>query len=85
MPTSAVVPSNRQAEGGIWAQVVALDLPTSRQLAAPDNEFTARMFEAINSMMPDMPPGREWRGDLRLRPIEGRLRGKVNASSQKIR
>jgi hypothetical protein len=39
------------------------------------------MFAAINSMMLDMPPWREWRGDLRLRPIEGRLRGKVNASS----
>jgi hypothetical protein len=35
--------------------------PTSWQLAAPDTEFTARMFEAINSMMLDMPPGREWR------------------------
>jgi hypothetical protein len=43
------------------------------QLAAPDNEFTARMFEAINLMVLNMPPGREWRGDLRLRPIEGRL------------
>ena len=81
----SVFPSNRQTQVGIWARVVALDLPTIWQLAAPDNEFMARMFAAINSMMLDMPPGREWRGDLRLRPIEGRLRGKVNASSKKIR
>jgi hypothetical protein len=32
-------------------RVVALDLPTSWQLVAPADEFTARMFGAINSMM----------------------------------
>jgi DNA invertase Pin-like site-specific DNA recombinase len=35
-------------------RVVALDLPTSWQLAAPADEFTARMFAAINGMMLDM-------------------------------
>jgi DNA invertase Pin-like site-specific DNA recombinase len=35
-------------------RVVALDLPTSWQLAAPADEFTARMFAAINAMMLDM-------------------------------
>lgn len=36
-------------------RVVALDLPTSWQMAdSGQNEFTARMFEAINSMMLDM-------------------------------
>lgn len=36
-------------------RVVALDLPTSHQLMQPDaNEFTARMMDAINSMMLDM-------------------------------
>jgi DNA invertase Pin-like site-specific DNA recombinase len=35
-------------------RVVALDLPTSWQLAAPGDEFTARMFAAINAMMLDM-------------------------------
>ncbi len=35
-------------------QVVALDLPTSWQLAAPGDEFTARMFAAINAMLLDM-------------------------------
>src|SRR5208282_6479946 len=34
-------------------RVVALDLPTSWQLAAPD-EFTARMFAAVNGMMLDV-------------------------------
>jgi DNA invertase Pin-like site-specific DNA recombinase len=34
-------------------RIVALDLPTSWQLAAGD-EFTARMFGAINAMLLDM-------------------------------
>jgi len=35
-------------------RVVALDLPTSWQLATPGDEFTRRMFAAINSMLLDM-------------------------------
>jgi DNA invertase Pin-like site-specific DNA recombinase len=35
-------------------RIVALDLPTSWQLAAPGDEFTARMFAAINAMLLDM-------------------------------
>lgn len=35
-------------------KVVALDLPTSWVMAAPADEFTARMFAAINGMMLDM-------------------------------
>jgi DNA invertase Pin-like site-specific DNA recombinase len=36
-------------------RVVALDLPTSWvMLAAPSDDFSARMFDAINSMMLDM-------------------------------
>jgi DNA invertase Pin-like site-specific DNA recombinase len=35
-------------------RVVALDLPTSWQLATPGDEFTARMFHALNAMMLDM-------------------------------
>jgi DNA invertase Pin-like site-specific DNA recombinase len=35
-------------------RVVALDLPTSWQLAAPADEFTARMFAAVNGMMLDV-------------------------------
>ena len=35
-------------------RVVALDLPTSWMLAAPADEFTARMFAAVNGMMLDV-------------------------------
>lgn len=35
-------------------RVVALDLPTSWSLAAPADDFTARMFAALNSMMLDV-------------------------------
>jgi len=35
-------------------RVVALDLPTSWMLAAPSDEFTARMFSAMNSMLLDV-------------------------------
>ena len=35
-------------------RVVGLDLPTSWQLAAPAEDFTARMFAAINAMLLDM-------------------------------
>jgi DNA invertase Pin-like site-specific DNA recombinase len=35
-------------------RVVALDLPTSWQLASSGDDFTARMFAALNAMMLDM-------------------------------
>ncbi|WP_237142412.1 MULTISPECIES: recombinase family protein [Serratia] len=35
-------------------RVVSLDLPTSHQLLNVQDEFTVRMFEAMNSMMLDM-------------------------------
>jgi DNA invertase Pin-like site-specific DNA recombinase len=35
-------------------RIVALDLPTSWQLTSPGDEFTARMFAAINAMLLDM-------------------------------
>lgn len=35
-------------------RVVALDLPTSHQLASTGDEFTGRMLDAINGMMLDM-------------------------------
>jgi len=35
-------------------RVVALDLPTSHQLAQAGDDFTARMLDAINGMMLDM-------------------------------
>ncbi len=42
------------ALGAKHIKVVALDLPTSWMMAAPADEFTNRMFEAINGMMLDM-------------------------------
>ena len=35
-------------------RVVALDLPTSHQLAKPSDDLTGRMLEALNGMMLDM-------------------------------
>lgn len=35
-------------------RVVALDLPTSWMLASPSDEFTGRMFAAVNGMMLDV-------------------------------
>lgn len=35
-------------------RIVALDLPTSWSLAAPADEFTGRMFAAVNAMMLDV-------------------------------
>ena len=35
-------------------RIVALDLPTSWTLTAPSDEFTGRMFAAVNSMMLDV-------------------------------
>lgn len=35
-------------------RVVALDLPTSHQMIAPADDFTARMLDALNNMMLDM-------------------------------
>jgi hypothetical protein len=37
--------------------VVALDSPTSWQLATPGDEFTARMFTALNAIMLDIARG----------------------------
>ncbi|RJG11436.1 recombinase family protein [Massilia cavernae] len=44
----------KQALNAKQIKVVALDLPTSWIMAAPADDFTARMFSAINGMMLDM-------------------------------
>jgi DNA invertase Pin-like site-specific DNA recombinase len=44
----------KQALGAKQIKVVALDLPTSWIMAAPADDFTGRMFTAINGMMLDM-------------------------------
>ncbi|MJS61848.1 resolvase [Salmonella enterica subsp. enterica] len=65
-----------QAKG---VRVVALDLPTSHMLANPGDEFTARMFEAINGMMLDMLAAiaRKDYSDRRRRQAEGIARAKA--------
>ena len=59
-------------------RVVALDLPTSWLLAAPADEFTARMFAAINAMMLDMlaAVARKDFDDRRRRQTQGIARAK---------
>ena len=44
----------KQALSAKQIKVVALDLPTSWMMTAPADEFTGRMFDAINGMMLDM-------------------------------
>lgn len=44
----------RQTISSKGIRVVALDLPTSHMLLNTGDEFTGRMFEALNSMMLDM-------------------------------
>lgn len=65
-----------QAKG---VRVVALDLPTSHILASAGDEFTARMFEAINGMMLDMLAAiaRKDYTDRRRRQAEGIARVKA--------
>ena len=61
-------------------RVVALDLPTSWQLASTSDEFTSRMFGAINGMMLDMlaAVARKDYDDRRRRQAQGILKAKAN-------
>lgn len=60
-------------------RVVALDLPTSWMLAAPTDEFTARMFSAVNSMMLDVlaAVARKDYEDRRRRQAQGQAKAKA--------
>ncbi|HIQ17763.1 MAG TPA: resolvase [Novosphingobium capsulatum] len=60
-------------------RIVALDLPTSWNLAVPDDDFTARMFAAINGMMLDVlaAVARKDYEDRRRRQFEGTARAKA--------
>lgn len=60
-------------------RIVALDLPTSWSLAAPADEFTGRMFAAVNNMMLDVlaAVARKDYEDRRRRQSEGTARAKV--------
>src|SRR5947209_2914501 len=60
-------------------RVVALDLPTSWLLAAPADEFTARMFAAVNGMMLDVlaAVARKDYEDRRRRQAQGKAKAKA--------
>ena len=59
-------------------RIVALDLPTSWSFAAPTDDFTARMFAAVNNMMLDVlaAVARKDYEDRRRRQAEGTARAK---------
>jgi DNA invertase Pin-like site-specific DNA recombinase len=60
-------------------RVVALDLPTSWLLAAPADDFTARMFGAVNAMMLDVIAAvvRKDYDDRRRRQAQGQAKAKA--------
>jgi DNA invertase Pin-like site-specific DNA recombinase len=60
-------------------RVVALDLPTSWLMAAKADEFTGRMFEAINGMLLDMLAAvtRKDYDDRRRRQAQGQAKAKA--------
>ena len=61
-------------------RVVALDLPTSWLMAAKADEFTGRMFEAINGMLLDMlaAVARKDYDDRRRRQAQGQAKAKAD-------
>ena len=63
-------------------QVVALDLPTSWQQAAPADEFTSRMFAAVNGMMLDVlaAVARKDYDDRRRRQAQGIAKARAKGS-----
>lgn len=63
-------------------RVVALDLPTSWLLAAPGDDFTARMFGAVNAMMLDVlaAVARKDYDDRRRRQAEGIAKAKAEGA-----
>lgn len=64
---------------GKQVRIVALDLPTSWSLAAPADEFTGRMFAAVNNMMLDVlaAVARKDYEDRRRRQAQGTARAKA--------
>ncbi|MQY50082.1 resolvase [Rhizobiales bacterium RZME27] len=63
----------------LQVKVVALDLPTSWSLAVPTDDFTARMFDAINGMMLDVlaAVARKDYDDRRRRQQQGQAKAKI--------
>ncbi|MCQ4162777.1 recombinase family protein [Roseomonas sp. GC11] len=69
----------RQEIDARQVRVVALDLPTSWLLAAPGDDFTGRMFQAVNGMMLDVlaAVARKDYEDRRRRQAEGQAKAKA--------
>lgn len=72
----------RKLRGEIDAKqvrIVSLDLPTSWSFAAPTDEFTGRVFQAINGMMLDVlaAAARKDYDDRRRRQAQGPARAKA--------
>ena len=65
-------------------RVVALDLPTSWMLTAAGDDFTARMFAAVNSMMLDVlaAVARKDYEDRRRRQAQGQAKAKAKAEGK---
>jgi len=65
---------------GKQVRIVALDLPTSWSLATPPDDFTGRMFAAVNGMMLDVlaAVARKDYEDRRRRQTEGQTRAKAH-------
>lgn len=63
----------------LQVRVIALDLPTSWALAVPSDEFTARMFTAVNGMMLDVlaAVSRKDYDDRRRRQAQGQAKAKA--------
>ena len=61
-------------------RIVALDLPTSWSLTAPPDEFTGRMFTAVNAMMLDVlaAVARKDYDDRRRRQAEGTAKARAS-------
>lgn len=61
-------------------RIVALDLPTSWSLATPPDEFTGRMFAAVNTMMLDVlaAVARKDYEDRRRRQAQGTAKAKAS-------
>jgi hypothetical protein len=79
-PTFLVLAAHHDLDASSGIRVVALDLPTSWMMATANrDEFTGRMFEAINSMLLDMlaAVARKDYDDRRRRQAQGQAKAKA--------
>src|ERR1700756_3414009 len=74
-----VTGSSSRLTGAKRIRAVALDVPTPWMMAAKTDEFTARMFEAVNGMLLDMlaAVARKDYDDRRRRQAQGQAKAKA--------